>query len=319
MNKSFYVLLFFTLIIGFLTTGILYKSLPLFAADNLVFCQKLASHIMFKIPRSLILGVVLTFTGILVLGFLSFLLQLIRTQIFLGKLFLKRIKNTKYLIKISERLNLNEKVILVKERKLYSFCSGIFRPKIILSTALLRTLSKKELEAVLLHEQSHMLMRDPLKVLLGKTVSSMFFFLPIFKELYKNIEATNELLADQWTMRSQKNSLFLRHALKKILAAPNINLLTASGISGSDYFEIRINRLINPAIKQRLRVSLFSLITTSAFILTALLMLQSPASAFHTASIEENEFCANQCEVDLEESASYIPAHMQEKNCESSH
>ena len=93
----------------------------------------------------------------------------------------------------------------------------------------------------------------------------MFFFLPIFRELHKNIEAANEMLADQWAVSRQQNSAFLRGALKKILAAPQLDFVAVSNISGSDYFEIRIHRLVNPGKKHEFKPSLASLATTFLF------------------------------------------------------
>ena len=326
INISFYALILSALTVSLVITTLLYKASPLFTSKTLFLCQKFISNIMLEIPRSLPNTLILAVGAVLGIGFLSFLIQLIKTRIFLRRLLIKKITISSDLAKTLVALNLTKKVILVKDKNLFSFCCGIFSPFIVVSTGLVKSLTDKELEAVLLHEQSHLISRDPIKVLIGKTFSSMFFFLPIFRELHKNIEAVNELLADQWTISHQQKSTFLRSALKKILAAPELKLATVSNASGPDYFEVRIHRLINPGTKCRFRPSLISLLTTFLFVLISWFLLQTPASAFHTDSMETSTYflcsadqsCSEQCHTDTDKPTNYIPADLflPEKKCD---
>lgn len=326
INISFYALVLSALTVSLVISALLYKASPLFTSKTLFLCQKFISNIMIEIPRSLPGTLILVVGLVLGIGLLSFLVQLLKTRIFLRKLLIKRINMSSDLEKTLRALNLVEKVILVKDKNLFSFCCGIFSPSIVVSTGLVKSLTDKELEAVLLHEQSHLISRDPIKVLLGKTFSSMFFFLPIFRELNKNIEAVNELLADQWTISRQENPAFLRGALKKILAAPQLNLAAVSSVSGPDYFEIRIHRLINPGTKHKFRLSKSSLLTTFLFVLVSWFLLQTPVSAFHMDSMDNSSYflcsaeqsCSQQCHTDTEQPTNYIPTHLfvPEKKCD---
>ncbi len=313
INISFYILILCALIVGYVVIAILNKASILFTSKNLILCQKFISNIMLEVPRSLPNVLVLTVGIVLGIGFLSFIVQLIKTRIFLRKLLLNRINISSGLAKTLETLNLTNKVILIKDKNLFSFCCGIFSPFIIVTTNLVRSLSDKELESVLLHEQSHMVSRDPIKVLIGKTFSSMFFFLPLFRELHKNIEGTCELLADQWTITHQQNSTFLRNALKKILVFPQKSMNFVSNASGPDYFEIRINRLVNPGAKHKFRLSLISVFSALLFILVSWFLLQTPVSAFHMNS----KVNSMQCHSNTQKPASYIPIHfnLTEKKC----
>lgn len=330
INLSFYVLLLSSLSVGLVLTAVLYKVSPFFTPRTLFLCQKFVSGMMTEIPRP-VSNLLILAVGIVVgTGLLSFLVQLIKTHIFLKKLLVKKIPVSRVLAGVLERLNLTKKVVLVKDDNLFSFCCGIFSPFIVVSTGLVRSLSAKELEAVLLHEQSHLISRDPSKVLLGKTFSSMFFFLPIFRELHKDTEAVNELLADQWAISHQENSTFLRSALKKILAAPEVNLAVVSNASGPDYFEIRIHRLVDPGTKHKLRPSPVSLVTTFLFILVGWFSLQTPVNAFHSDTMDSNAYhsdtiflcshdwaCSEECRINIEQPVKYIPADMlaPEKKC----
>lgn len=306
INYSFYVLALSALAVIAIVIAILNKISPLFSAKTLFLCQKFFSggKNLFMNTFILAIGVVLG------AGLLSFLLQLGRTHLLLRKLLINRVNISKDLARVVATLGLTNKVILVNDKNLFSFCCGLFSPHIVVTTGLVQSLTDKETEAVLLHEQSHLVSRDPMKVLIGKTFSSMFFFLPIFRELHKNIEAVNELLADQWTINHQQKSTFLRGAFKKILATPQVNLSFVSNVSGPDYFEIRIHRLVNPEIKHKFRLSLVSLLTTLLFVFISWFLLQTPVSAFHMDSQSNSTY--------FEKSTTYIPAHLftPEKKCD---
>ncbi len=326
INISFYTLVFSALVVSLVISILLYKASPLFTSKTLFLCQKFISNIMFEIPRSLPNTLILAAGAVISTGFLSFLIQIVKTRIFLGKLLVKKTSIPSHLSNILERLGLTNKVTLIKDKNLFSFCCGILSPSIVVSTGLVKSLTDNELEAVLLHEQSHLISKDPIKVLTGKTFSSMFFFLPIFKELHKNIEAVNELLADQWAISHQENSAFLKGALKKILVSPQLNVASVSNASGPDYFEIRIHRLINPGTKYKFRLSLVSLLTTFLFVLISWFLLQTPVSAFHMDSMDNsayflcsaNQSCSEQCHTDTNQPTNYIPTYLllPEKQCD---
>lgn len=314
INLSFYILILSTVIVSLIVIRLLYKISPLFTSENLFVCQKSISDIMFKVPPILVNTLILAIGVVLGIGLLSFLLQLVKTHFLLKKLLIKRLDIPSNLAKVLKRINLVNKVILVKDKNLFSFCYGIFFPSIMLSTGLTKSLTEKELEAVLLHEQSHLINRDPTKILLGKTFSLMFFFLPILRELYKKMEATSELLADEWTINRQETSAFLRAALKKILAAPQLDLKLVSRASGPDYFEIRVHRLLNPKLKYKFRLSLVNLSTTLLFIAASWFLLQTPVDAFHKSAESNSSFylcssdqsCSRECPPDSGQLATYI-------------
>lgn len=325
INYLFYVFVFFALAVGVIIIALINKTFPLFTSKTLFLCQKFISDVMFELPHSLPTALALTIGVVLGTGLLSFLLQLLRTHFLLRKLLRKRVEIPKDLIKVMATLGLTDKIILVNDHSLSSFCGGLFSPLIVVSTGLIEALTDKELEAVLLHEQSHLLSRDPLKVLLGKTFSLMFFFLPIFGELHKNVEAVDELLADQWTINRQQESTYLRQALKKILATPQLNLNMVANVSGPDFLEIRIHRLVNPEMKHKFRFSLVSMITTILFFVVSWFLLQTPVSAFHMDTRADSTYflcsidhaCSNQCRHDPNK-LTYAPVHsfLPEKKCD---
>lgn len=304
INGSFLILLFSSIIATALVLFLLMKTFPLFAAKALYFCQQSVSNTIFQIPHSFHYTFILILVAALALGALSFLIQLLKTHMLLHRLLNKKVNTPRRIQKILSPLGLENKLSLIKEDNLFSFCYGIFSPRIILTTALVSSLNDQELEAVLLHEKAHMQNLDPLKVLLGKTAASMFFFLPIFSELNKNMVATNELLADNFAIRAQNGTMFLRGALRKILSTPHLTFAAVPAISNSDHLEIRIKHLVNPSLSGKLPLSIMSITTSILFLVASWFILQSPVQAFQIEGEGEpayfvcsstDSICQNQC------------------------
>lgn len=283
-NGSFLILLSLSMATSFIVISLLTKAFPLFTAKALYFCQQLISNTLFQIPHSLPNTLLLSLGMALLLGIASFLIQLGRTHLLVQRLLKKRINMPRKVEKIMIPLGLKDKVFLIEDNNLFSFCFGSFSPRIIITAALVSNLDKKELEAVFLHEKAHLQAFDPFKILLGKTFASMFFFLPIFSQLNKNMNATNEILADRFAVSYQQGTLYLRGALRKILSTPQVNLVTVPAISNSDYLEIRITRLVNPEVKHQSRISTLNILTSLSFFVLSWFLLQTPVNAFHMDS-----------------------------------
>jgi len=317
INTAFILLLFLGLITATVVIALLSKTFPLLTTNAIYFCQQFISNTLFKVPNLLPNTIVLALVPLLSLGILSFLVQLYKTYSMQKRLSQKRLNFDKRLQNIVSALGLLDKVYLIKDMNLFSFCSGIINQHIIITTSLVASLSDKELEAVLLHEQAHLKNLDPIKVLLGKTVSMMFFFLPIFAELNKNMIATNEILADNWTIKVQNGSWFLRSAIRKIIATPQANFAFAPNIA-SDSLEIRIHRLVNPAFEHKFHLSPASILTSILFVLMSWFLLQTPVNAFQMESQSESAYflcsadnaCRQECHRNAQKSQLSAPEEL---------
>ncbi|MCL5797384.1 MAG: M48 family metalloprotease [Patescibacteria group bacterium] len=295
-NYSYVTLILLGLVAGTISIALLAKTYPLFSAKALYFCQQFISNTLFELPHSFPGAVITSVWVVLSLGLISLLVQLIKTYMLLRKIVPKKIPLTLTLQNIANSLGLANNIQLIEDKNVYSFCYGFFKPKIIITSSLVSSLTEKELEAVLIHERAHIKNRDPLKILVGKTISSTFFFLPIFRELHQNMEATNELIADYWTAEAQKDTKFLRSALRKIIAQPQITFATVPAISHPDHIEIRVRQLANTGIKYKLTLSYRSIIGSAIFIIAGLFVLQTPVDAFHTEGSSEPSYFV--CSVD---------------------
>jgi len=87
-----------------------------------------------------------------------------------------------------------------------AFCVGLLRPRIFVSTATLDVLKEDEFEAVLAHESHHARCRDPLRLLLARTVSDALFFLPGMREIASRYAALAEVAADGAAVRANGGS-----------------------------------------------------------------------------------------------------------------
>ncbi|MDP9260088.1 MAG: M56 family metallopeptidase, partial [Actinomycetota bacterium] len=84
-----------------------------------------------------------------------------------------------------------------------AFCAGLLRPRVYVSSGALRSLDSEELGAVLAHEAHHARLRDPLRVLIARTLSDALFFLPAVRRLADRYGALAELAADEAAVRAR--------------------------------------------------------------------------------------------------------------------
>ncbi|KXG10008.1 M56 family metallopeptidase [Anoxybacillus rupiensis] len=111
---------------------------------------------------------------------------------------------------------LGNRILVIKNEEFIALTIGFIKPKIVLSTFVIEHFSEAELRAILFHEQFHAMQRDPLKLMLIKTVSEQLGYIPLIKHLAQYYRISRELLADQHAMRKMKNSTPLGNVLLKV-------------------------------------------------------------------------------------------------------
>lgn len=114
------------------------------------------------------------------------------------------------------QLNLETQVVVIPATQPLAFCFGFLTPRICLSKGLLNILTPDELKGVLLHEESHCRHYDPLQILLLKTISMLFFFLPVVQEWSAIYQIKIELRADAHAIAAG-NKIALAGALYRLL------------------------------------------------------------------------------------------------------
>lgn len=152
-------------------------------------------------------------------------------------------------------------VVVVRNNKLTAYTIGLFKPKIIVSSALIAKSSHEQLEAVVLHELHHLRSRHLLWLLLSKLISSLFFFIPLVEYLAQQLKTEFELAADAFVVEKQKTRDHLCGSLA-------LNIQYAGGVIphfATSPIEKRVESLVSNKVSlekigiKQLSISLLSL------------------------------------------------------------
>jgi len=109
-----------------------------------------------------------------------------------------------------------ENVTVFENRLPWALTAGFFKPKILISSGLIKALDENELRAVVLHETHHQESKDPLKGLFVSFISDFLFFLPVSRLLKNVYDLTSEMSADARSIERQADPLDLAGSLLKV-------------------------------------------------------------------------------------------------------
>lgn len=124
-----------------------------------------------------------------------------------------------------------------------AFTTGFVRPKVYVSHSLASFLSVDELAAVLCHERSHLVRRDPLRLTLLRAITCTLFWLPAFRRLAEDWSDEAEILADDAAAASV-GKLPLASAILALAEWPNHRIQAVPGFGDVDLVDRRIRRLV---------------------------------------------------------------------------
>ncbi len=309
-NKAFYVLLatFVVALIGL--TTLLVKSIPLTIAQVVYICQKNISNMSVALPHSAFFMAILLTSMILGLGLLVLSFQIISTGIHLrskGKHIL--VPNTIKLL--ANEFNLDNRIDIVRDKNQFSFCYGIIKPRICISTGLIKKLDRNELRAVILHESYHLKNYDPLKIVIGKAAALMFFFIPTIRDVQEYYAFSKELAADGEAINYGLKQPLLS-ALSKLITISNPKFSGVAAL-GSDDLEKRIKYLTREHQSVLFRPSYLNLSLSAFVVLFSFIFLNAPVHAF-TIVCPYGDNCATECknglklkEINFSENRLYPP------------
>lgn len=123
------------------------------------------------------------------------------------------------------------------------FTAGLLEPRIYVTSALQRTLSLRELEAVLLHELNHVRRRDPARAAAATFLADVLFWLPVVRESVTGWLMTLETRADDSARRLGDDvvaSAILKVARFAAHGSPGVALVGRS----TTHVESRVRRLL---------------------------------------------------------------------------
>lgn len=126
-----------------------------------------------------------------------------------------------------------------------AFCTGGLRPRVYVSGGLLRHLGADEVDAVLLHEDSHCRWRDPLWLAFMRAAADVCFYLPLVGWLANHARENAELRADRYAL--WKTS---RRALARALWTVGTES-TSYGVAFSGAAELRAAQMLGDPLPTR--------------------------------------------------------------------
>ncbi|MEK7644243.1 MAG: M56 family metallopeptidase [Patescibacteria group bacterium] len=265
-----------------------------------------------------IFGALSTLSILIISAFIFFIAKLARliyrTRKFYGSY--TKLSKTKHSPKLREILSNiglgRDKVIEIREAKPIVFCYGFWIPRICISTGLVKMLNRNELQAVMLHENSHRRSYEPAKLFIVKFFCSIFFFLPGLKTYARQYATYSELAADEKATNNFTDKPRLAIAILKISEKED-RILLRDGLALSFFsstIEERVNKLADnnytPQFRLLGRGVLFNLgaLVIAVMLLVGLTADSSAAFAMHNRS----------CSADSKESTENATACLSNSN-----
>lgn len=139
--------------------------------------------------------------------------------------------------------NLGDRLVTLDAPAPYALTYGALRPRMLVTTGLLRALSDAEVAAVLAHEQEHLRSRDPLKNVLARAILARHFYLPALTRLRDRFTYGRELSADRAAIASHGVTA-LAGALLKVTEGPGWAVASPSAaMSTKALLEARVSQL----------------------------------------------------------------------------
>ncbi len=141
------------------------------------------------------------------------------------------------------RLGLEGKICVVNSEALLCFCAGFISPRVYVSRGTIAKLTPEELEALLLHEKHHLSNRVPLKILAGRCIASILFFIPLLQDLLQRYLIEAEIAADRSAIWHQGHRRGIAGALEKLLLQYPASPIPGSAVGAADALPHRIDHL----------------------------------------------------------------------------
>lgn len=138
------------------------------------------------------------------------------------------------------------KLVVIEHEQVVALTMGFCRPRIVLSTGLIRLLDDSELEAVIRHEEHHLLHMDPLRTLLTYLSAKVMWYLPILKWCHHVCKISREVLADRYAIERTGSAQGLGGALLKLVKAKPVNIPFAHASFLDTSINARILHLVEP-------------------------------------------------------------------------
>lgn len=255
------------------------------------YCQSFINDNMISIPYFFSIIPFILLSIILIYSLTKFLILNLKAHFLTRSLSEKIVERCK-IVRLIKDLELEKKVIIIQSGNRFAFCNGIINPKIYISTELISELNKKELEAVLRHEQYHLENYDTFIMAFASFVRYLFFFFPLIIDIIKRYRIEREIQADNFAVKKIGDAYPLISALKKILTFPTVDTISLAAIADEDTLEPRIYSLLHKKYSRRqFRIRHVLITLLSIFILGAALIIPVNAKEIHHQDLDTMMLC----------------------------
>ncbi len=217
---------------------------PLYVQEIMSLCRRSWATLMAHIPALSGLIPIIGLGAMVGLGMLTLIQQVYSTHRFLRPFRLKRVAIPAPIRPLLHELGIADRIDLTEDEQAYSFCYGLLRPRICISTGLLALLEPSELRALLIHERHHLRRRDPLRKLVSRAFARALAIFPIAGELAYRHRVAQEIAADRAAVQECGTPTPLAAALVKLLTAPPAISHMTSVVGALSVTEARIAWLL---------------------------------------------------------------------------
>jgi Zn-dependent protease with chaperone function len=140
----------------------------------------------------------------------------------------------------------NTEILVVQDKAFVGLNIGLWRPRIVVSTATLAQCSAEEVKGILLHELHHCRKRDNLRLFILTLMAESFFYLPVIKPVLAYVHTWLELFADRFAIRQMGTSLHVGTVLLKLAGGKRASIYgTALQFAGTA-LDYRMLQVISP-------------------------------------------------------------------------
>jgi Zn-dependent protease with chaperone function len=147
-----------------------------------------------------------------------------------------------------------EAILVIEHPAPVAFTMGLWKPRIILSTGLMKLLDHNELKAVIYHEMYHQKHRDPVKTFVLTLFAAVMWYLPILKWFRHQYNIVREVMADHYAVNRLGSGKDLGGALVKMLKYGRTASMPVAVSFSDTSINYRIRRLLDPDMDIPLRL-----------------------------------------------------------------
>lgn len=172
--------------------------------------------------------------------------------------------------KVSGHLNIGKKVLVyVSEIVKSPVTVGYIKPVILLPVAALNNLSVQQVEAVLLHELSHIKRYDYLVNFIISIIHTVLYFNPFVKQFMKSIEAERENCCDALVLQFGYDKVSYASALLTLEKISSHSQVLAIAATGKNYLLNRIEKIVGMEKKKGFQIRQIAGVLAALFCIVA--------------------------------------------------